>query len=885
MRGWWYALGAAVCIVVLGLSLASAQTTTSYTYDALGRLTGVTTPLGTTNYSYDQAGNRTSTISTVAARTATLVANPTSVAPGGSSTLTWTTTGGISASIDNGVGSVTPVSGGSVTVNPTATTTYTLTLTGVGGATATSPATVTVFPPTGTFAANPPAIVQGSSSLLSWTSSYASSASINNGVGTVAVPSGSATVTPSATTTYTLSLTGAGGTTTYPVTVSVNAAPTATLVASPSSIVQGSSSTLSWTSANVSSASINNGIGSVTVPSGSLPVSPSTTTTYTLTANGALGSTAVSSAVVAVGPGPTGTFTASPASILAGDSSTLSWTSANATGASIDNGIGTVAVPNGSVSVSPGGTTNYTLTLTGFAGSTANLPASVSVSPRPTGSLSANPTSILAGNSSTLSWTSANASSASIDNGVGNVAVPSGSAAVSPNTTTTYTLTANGALGSTATSPATVTVYARPTGSLSASPSSIFVGDSSTLSWTSANASSASINNGVGNVAVPSGSTSVSPNSTTTYTLTANGALGSTATSPTTVTVYSRPSASLSVSPTSILAGDSSTLSWTSANASSTSIDNGVGNVTPVPGGSVTVNPSATTTYTLTANGALGSTATSPATVTVYPRPSASLTLSPSAILLGNSTTLYWSTGNASSASITDGVQWGTQATPVSGGSVSVTPTGTLGTRTYTLTANGALGSTATSQASVTIYQPPVAILSVYPSGITAGQSTTLTWETAYASGASIDHGVGNVSPVSGGTITVSPTTTTTYTLTSTGALGSTATSQATVTVTAVNHPPVANADEIDVYADFKSQFSQCIDPRSNDTDPDGDTLAVSSITQPSPSYATASYGSSYVCVSGQANANRTTHMTYTVTDGRGGYSTATITINIWLNQ
>jgi len=65
--------------------------------------------------------------------TGTFSASPTSIADGSSTTLSWTSANATSASIDNGVGSVTPVSGGSVKVSPTTTTTYTLTLTGSGG--------------------------------------------------------------------------------------------------------------------------------------------------------------------------------------------------------------------------------------------------------------------------------------------------------------------------------------------------------------------------------------------------------------------------------------------------------------------------------------------------------------------------------------------------------------------------------------------------------------------------------------------------------------------------------------------------------------------------------------------------------------------------------
>jgi len=78
------------------------------------------------------------------------------------------------------------------------------------------------------------------------------------------------------------------------------------------------------------------------------------------------------------------------------------------------------------------------------------------------------------------------------------------------------------------------------------------------------------------------------------------------------------PTATLTASPTGITSGQTATLTWTTTNATSARIDNGIGSVTPVSAGSVTVQPSKTTTYTITAMGAGGS-AIAQATVTVQP--------------------------------------------------------------------------------------------------------------------------------------------------------------------------------------------------------------------------------------------------------------------------
>jgi len=233
---------------------------------------------------------------------------------------------------------------------------------------------------------------------------------------------------------------------------------------------------------------------------------------------------------------------------------------------------------------------------------------------QPTGAFYPSLSSIKAGASVTLYWTSANATSASIDNGVGAVTpVAGGSVSVSPTATTTYTLTLTGPGGQTTLQ---TTIAVAPGGTFSASPSGIGEGGSTTLSWTSAAATSASIDNGVGNVTpVAGGSVVVSPDTTTTYTLTLNGSGGQTMLQ-TTVIVHPHPGGTFEAASWVIGTGGSTTLSWTSENATSASIDNGVGSVTPVAGGSVVVSPSSTTTYTLTLSNPGGQT-TLQATVTV----------------------------------------------------------------------------------------------------------------------------------------------------------------------------------------------------------------------------------------------------------------------------
>jgi peptidoglycan-associated lipoprotein len=80
-------------------------------------------------------------------------------------------------------------------------------------------------------------------------------------------------------------------------------------------------------------------------------------------------------------PQPTVTLSASPATINRGDSSTLSWTSTNATQLTIAPGVGTVNA-EGSTAVTPSDSTTYTVTASGPGGS-ANATARVDVSVPP----------------------------------------------------------------------------------------------------------------------------------------------------------------------------------------------------------------------------------------------------------------------------------------------------------------------------------------------------------------------------------------------------------------------------------------------------------------------------------------------------------------------
>ena len=148
-------------------------------------------------------------------------ATPATIGLGGSSTLAWSVTGATSISIDQGVGSGLAESG-SQSVSPTATvTTYTLTASN-GSGTVNATATVTISAPViASFTATPPTVNPGGSSTLAWSVSGATDVSIDTGIGSGLAASGDQSVTPAASTTYTLTATNPHGTTTATVTVGV----------------------------------------------------------------------------------------------------------------------------------------------------------------------------------------------------------------------------------------------------------------------------------------------------------------------------------------------------------------------------------------------------------------------------------------------------------------------------------------------------------------------------------------------------------------------------------------------------------------------------------------------------------------------------------------
>jgi len=145
----------------------------------------------------------------------------------------------------------------------------------------------------------------------------------------------------------------------------------------------------------------------------------------------------------------------------------------------------------------------------GGAGTSQSSPEAKSDQPaKPAITFTATPLSINQGSSATLAWTSSNATSVSIDNGIGNVGL-SDSRQITPAVNTTYIATATGPGGSASASVA-ITVVPRPTITVAVDPSTVRAGQTATITWNSSNATSVTFDNGIGSVAA-SGSRTVTP--------------------------------------------------------------------------------------------------------------------------------------------------------------------------------------------------------------------------------------------------------------------------------------------------------------------------------------------------------------------------------------
>lgn len=205
-------------------------------------------------------------------------------------------------------------------VKPLEDTEYTLTAKNAGGSTAARVKVTVSQMRVIFFRSDKPSIAKGQSATLSWDVQGAAAVEIKPNVGPVAGGQSSVSVSPEATTEYTLTATSASGQKVeQKVTVSVGLGPVKVDVfrAAPAAITKGESATLTYSVQNAKRVVIKNGDGQVIADSAqaqrSLPVKPDKTTIYILTASNDSGESVVDTTVEVRDPTPTAAPTQPPA--------------------------------------------------------------------------------------------------------------------------------------------------------------------------------------------------------------------------------------------------------------------------------------------------------------------------------------------------------------------------------------------------------------------------------------------------------------------------------------------------------------------------------------------------------------------------------------------
>jgi hypothetical protein len=634
--------------------------------------------------------------------------------------------------------------------------------------------------------------------------------------GGTAVGTGSSiTVSPSATTRYYVRAEGACNTTAC-VDKNIrllNGSTAATgIIASVDSICSGNSVTLSVNGGNLGSNAqwkwYSASCGGTAVGSGSsITVTPVATTTYYVRAEGSCNTTVCASKTIKVNQfsvlasGITGND-----SVCNGSNITLAVNGGSLGGNArwrwyTSSCGGTLAGTGNSISIAPSAGTTYYVRAEGTCNTTACVSKFVKVntlSVAATG-ITSTADSICNGSSVTLTRSGgtlgSNASWKWYSSSCGGTLLGTGnSISVSPSTTTTYYLRAEGTCNTTACVSRTIKVNAlsvTATG-ITAAADSICIGNSVTLrpngGTLGGNASWKWYVGNCGSTLVGTGSSlTVSPSSSTVYYLRAEGTCNTTACVNKQIRVNQPSTAATSITSSvdSICAGSSVTLNAGGGNLGSNANwywYAGSCSGTPVATGArVFVSPTVTTTYYLRAEGTCNTTSCITKTIkvnglSVVPSaalanidslcPGGSTTVRVSGGSLGGNATWKWYSGSCGGTALGTGT------------SLSVTPSATT---TYYVRAEGTCNTTACAQVTIRRMTLSAAAASMTASAdsICRGTSAVLR-----VNGGSLGNGAqwkwysascGGTSLGSGSSITVSPTTRTTYYVRAEGACNTTA--------------------------------------------------------------------------------------------------------------
>ncbi len=631
--------------------------------------------------------------------------NPVILTASGMATYTWSPAAGLNVT-----------TGAVVTATPTVTTKYIVT--GTNSCTSekdTVTITVSGGPVISVTPAAPTICTGGSVNLTASGSTGTYNWSPGTGLNVTTGPT--VTANPAATTTYTVSSTVGGCTGMKTVVVTVTTTPTVSVLPSPAAICVGGNIGLTASGAASYTWSPSTGLNVTT--GANVNASPGSTQTYTVT--GAVGSCPAAPVTVVLTVNPTPILSIAPTApticpggnvnlIANGGGAGATYTWSPNTNLSATTGV--------TVNASPGSTTTYTMNGTSLAGC-PGAPQTVVVTVAASLNLSVNPTNpiICIGDSIVLSASGAATYTWRPGTGLSCTNCPNPTA--QPGSTTTYTLV--GASGTCSDSINVVLTVNPPLPvsiTVNGITSAICPGDS--LSMTANGATSYTWSPTTGLNCTTCATVDAGPATTTTYTVTGSNVAGCVSTATQIITVYPKPSVTISPANTTICQGDTVSLSASGLSTYNWAPDSEL-NVTTGP--VVVATPTTTVTYTVSGKGVGGCTAKDSITVAVNPKPVVLVTSSSPTACAGGSISLTASGATTYSWAPSSGL------TLTTGDTTTANP---LTTTTYTVVGYGPSGCTDTVTTVVKINQPPTIKVTASSATICSGDSMTL-----IASGAS----------------------------------------------------------------------------------------------------------------------------------------------------
>lgn len=384
------------------------------------------------------------------------------------------------------------------------------------------------------------------------------------------------------------------------------------------------------------------------------------------------------------------------------------------------------------------GNTTFTITCSGVKGSSSdNVEVTVTepVQGAPTLNFSASLTSLPYNGSTTLNWSSTNASNCIAAGGWSGNKSGSGSQTINAlSSNTSFSLSCIGPAGA-VTDQVDIVVsppIAGPTVNLSASPLNVAQGGSTQLTWTTNSASSCVASGDWTGAKNLSGNNSLSNLvSDQTYTLTCTGVGGTSSDSVTVTVAQPLPTLSFSASPTSLPYNGSTTLTWTSSNTSGCIASGGWTGSKGASGSNTINNLTADTSFSLSCTGS-GGTGTDQINVIVSPQvgaPVVNLSANAMNVAYNGSTALTWTTTNADSC-VGSGNWSGSKN--LSGSS---NRSNLISDQTYTLTCTGG-GGTGSDSVTITVAAPPPTLsFNASPQSVAQNGSTILSWDSPGATG------------------------------------------------------------------------------------------------------------------------------------------------------